>query len=186
MSIDTEIVEGAQPPDPSRWGLALIATGIPLLATGGFLMLVGLVLMIMVWVAVQRMAIDCCSQFVLFVGIGLATAGGICLRIGRRRRTEGRKLADVASLLKAHRRMDFYTLAGKMGVSEADAEGIVARCLSLGILEGYVDRATHEFLTPEAILHARKISDCPHCHASVDQLRLVGEVLRCDSCGAIL
>ncbi|MEQ8789617.1 MAG: hypothetical protein RIC55_25200 [Pirellulaceae bacterium] len=187
MSGNVPLREAAQTPDdPTRWGFALIATGIPLLATGGFLMLVGIVVMVMVWVSVQRVIVDCCSPFPVLLGAGLAIAGGICLYLGRMHRAEGRKLGDAASLLKAHRRMRIYDLAGKMRISEADAEAVVARCLSLGLLEGYVDRRQNEFFTREAILHTRQISDCPQCHASIDQLRFLGEELRCGACGAIL
>ena len=164
----------------------MIATGIPLLATGCFFMLIGLVGTIVVWGVMQKFVFDGCSQVILFLGVGLATAGGICLYIGRLRRAAGRQLADAASLLRAHRRIDLYNLAGKMGVSEAEAEQAVARCLSLGILEGYIDRGTREFFTVEAIRQSRQISDCPQCHAAVDQLRLVGEQFRCESCGAML
>ena len=176
----------AQPPNPSHWGFALIATGIPLLATGAFFILIGLTGTVVVWVVMQQFVFDGCSQMVLFLGMGLAIPGGICLYIGRLWRAEGRKLADAASLLRAHRRMDFYTLAGKMGVSEAEAEQAVARCLSLRIIEGYIDRATREFFTVEAIMQSRQISDCPKCHASVDQLRFLGEQFRCEACGAML
>ena len=163
-----------------------MATGIPLLATGAFFMLIGVTGTVVVWVVMKRFVFDGCSQAVLFLGIGLAIPGAICLYIGRSRRAEGRKLADAASLLKAHRRLEFYTLAGKMGVSEAEAEQVVARCLSLRIVEGYIDRATREFFTTEAMLQSREISDCPKCHAPVDQLRFLGEQFRCDACGAML
>ena len=176
----------AQAPNPSNWGFALIATGIPLLATGAFFILIGVVGTVVVWIVMQRFVFDGCSQVVLFLGIGLAIAGGVCLYIGRMRRSEGRKLADAASLLRAHRRMEFYSLAGKMGVDEREAEHVVARCLSLGIVEGYVDRAKNEFFTAEALLQSRQVSDCPTCHASVDQLRFLGEEFRCDACGAML
>jgi hypothetical protein len=172
--------------DPSRWGFALIATGIPLLATGGFLILVGITVIALLSLVTRQPVADCCSPVVMLLGVGLAIAGGICLYIGRTHRQEGRRLGDAASLLKAHRRMSIYNLAGKMRISEAEAEAVVARCLSLGILEGYVDRQQGEFFTREAILQERRISNCPHCHASIDQLRFLGEELRCSACGAIL
>ena len=173
-------------PDTSRWGFALLATGIPLLATGVFFMLIGLVGMIIVCATFGRVVVDPISPVVLFLGLGLSIAGGICIYIGRMHRAEGRKLADAASVLRAHRRVSFYQLAGKMDVSEAEAERVVARCLSLGILQGYVDREKNEFFTPEAILHAREISDCPTCHGPVDQLRFLGEEFYCQACGARL
>ena len=176
----------SEPPDTSRWGFALLATGIPLLATGVFFMLIGVVGMIIVCATFGRLVVDPFSPVILFLGLGLSIAGGICIYLGRMFRSEGRKLAEAASVLRAHRRMGFYRLAGKMEVSEAEAERVVARCLSLGILQGYVDREKNEFFTPEAILHAREISDCPTCHGPVDQLRFLGEEFLCQGCGARL
>ena len=185
-SPDAPLTIVKDPPDPSRWGFALIATGIPLLATGAFFLLIGVMGVIIISVSVKQILLDPCSSFLLLLGLGLATAGGICLYIGRVNRAEGRKLAETASLLRAHRRIAFYTLAGKIGASEAEAENIVARCMALGILQGYIDREKNEFFTPEAILQARQIRDCPTCHGPIDQLRFLGEEFRCAACGAIL
>jgi hypothetical protein len=113
-------------------------------------------------------------------------AGGTFLLVlglmGRRRQKHFEKVAD---LLRAYRRIKITKLAAKLGVTEMEAEYVIAECLGRGLVEGYIDRREGEFFTKEALYQVMDMDRCPICSAPSDELYLEGEEIRCKYCGTV-
>jgi hypothetical protein len=121
----------------------------------------------------------------LFAIVALVIIGSVLLAIGLRIRGKQRHLEKVADLLKAYRRIRISKLAGKLGVSEMDAEYTIADCLGNGLVEGYIDRRSGEFFTKEALYQVMNLDRCPICSAPSEELYLQGEEIRCRYCGTV-
>jgi hypothetical protein len=122
----------------------------------------------------------CGIVLILLIGGGTALiAFGL---IGRRKQKHFEKVAD---LLRAYRRIKITKLAAKLGVTEMEAEYVIAECLGRGLIEGYIDRREGEFFTKEALYQAMEIDRCPNCGAPPTELYLEGEEIRCKYCGTV-
>ncbi len=125
----------------------------------------------------------------LFLGICAPLTvlpGLVCLAIGLRGRRRAKRLEGLAGMLKAYRRIKISRIAAKLAVTELKAENLVVECLKAELLQGHIDRQTDEFFTQKAIDQRLHIGDCPKCGAPHDQVRLLGETAKCDSCGSLL
>jgi hypothetical protein len=122
----------------------------------------------------------CGVALVLLIGGGTAL-----LVIGLMGRRKHKHYEKVADLLRAYRRIKITKLAGKLGVSEMEAEYTIAECLGRGLVEGYIDRREGEFFTKEALYQVMEIDRCPICGAPPTELYLVGEEIQCKYCGTV-
>jgi hypothetical protein len=109
----------------------------------------------------------------------------VLIGYGLAMRRRAQRLSEIATMLKAYRRIKISDLAQKLGVTEFEAERVIARCIELGMVEGNIDRATGEFFTPESVAEVVKPKPCPYCGSPADQLVLTGETGRCTACGAV-
>lgn len=108
----------------------------------------------------------------------------ICLFLGMRGRKKAKKLEQVAGMIKAYRRISISELARKLNVSEFEAENMVGEMQKKGLLDGFIDRTTGEYVTKGAMGQELKAASCPKCGAPSDKIRLVGESLVCSFCNA--
>lgn len=115
----------------------------------------------------------------------LILGGTTLLVIGLMGRRKQKHFEKVADLLRAYRRISISKLAGKLGVTEMEAEYVIAECLGRGLLEGYIDRREGEFFTKEALYQVMNIERCPICNAPSSELYLAGEEIRCRYCGTV-
>ncbi|MBI5001199.1 MAG: PCI domain-containing protein [Euryarchaeota archaeon] len=109
----------------------------------------------------------------------------VLIGYGLAMRRRARRLSEIATMLRAYRRIKISDLARKLAVTEFEAERVIARCIELGMVEGHIDRTTGEFFTPESVAQVVKLSPCPYCGSPADQLVLSGETAKCPACGAV-
>ncbi len=95
-------------------------------------------------------------------------------------------LESLGEVLQAYRRIKMSEIARKLGVNELEAERQVAKAIDMGFVKGYIDRNTHEFFTHESMSQVIKLNSCPKCGAPREKLYLVGEEVRCGSCGSVV
>jgi len=91
----------------------------------------------------------------------------------------------LAGYLKAYRRIKVPALAKKLGVSEYETERRILRCVRLGLLTGFIDRASDEFFNPSG-MEGKMLVTCQHCGGPVEQLVLEGEAGKCPYCGSYI
>lgn len=96
------------------------------------------------------------------------------------------KLEDLASYLKLYRRTPLVKVAQRLGMTEHNAERLLLKCIELGLVRGFFDRKTEEFILEESIASMREGVKCPNCGASSDTVALSGEILKCAYCGSVI
>jgi hypothetical protein len=153
--------------------------GIAGLFFGGFFLLIGLILVVIG-------ASSGPGNLFLLVFAPLSLIPGVLLMaIGMKKRRHIKDMEILAELLRAYRRIKLSKVAGKLGVTELEAERRIAECIELGLVKGYIDRTTDEFFTQESIAQVIPADGCPKCGAPPDRIILVGEEAKCGSCGFI-
>lgn len=93
-------------------------------------------------------------------------------------------LKGLASYLKMYRRIPLSKVAQRMGITEQNAETLLLECVAKGIINGFLDRETDEFVLEKSIESMRVGAKCPRCGAFSDKVALSGEVVTCAYCGA--
>lgn len=124
---------------------------------------------------------------ILFMGFSLCfIIPGIALfRSGQKHTQYEERLRQLASLIKAYRRISIADISRNLGISEMDARELVARGISLEMIKGYMDKNTDEFFTEESTADVRKIHNCPNCGAQIEQIIHSGETGKCSACGSV-
>lgn len=118
--------------------------------------------------------------------LGGVLPGALLLFLGfRARRREG-ELVEFAAWVHTYRRIGFVDLARKLKKTPTDTEKILVEVADRGLVRGFIDRATNEFVIQEAIGQEVFIDHCPRCGASVQQRYLVGETIRCPYCTSVI
>jgi DNA-directed RNA polymerase subunit RPC12/RpoP len=123
-------------------------------------------------------ALGGCLPVFLVVGILFVYAG---LKAERQKR----ELEKLAGYLKAYRRIKIPTLASKLHLSEYETERRIIRCVRLGMLTGYMDRASDDFFNPRG-MEGNVLINCPNCGGSVEQMVIEGETGKCPYCGSLI
>jgi DNA-directed RNA polymerase subunit RPC12/RpoP len=123
-------------------------------------------------------ALGGCLPFLLVIGILFAYAG---LKAERQKI----ELEKLAGYLKAYRRIKIPALASKLRMSEYETERRIIRCARLGLLTGYIDRASDEFFNPQG-MEGKVLISCPNCGGSVEQMVMEGETGKCPYCGSLM
>jgi len=112
--------------------------------------------------------------------------GLLLIFVGMRARKRGQELVEFSSWVKAYRRIPLADLARKLGKSEFESEKILAQVVDRGLVHGFVDRATSEFVLQETIGQEQMVTRCPHCGATLQQRYLLGETVRCPYCNSVI
>ncbi|MBI5001674.1 MAG: hypothetical protein HZB92_09190 [Euryarchaeota archaeon] len=95
-------------------------------------------------------------------------------------------LEDTASYLKMYRRIQLSKVAGRLGLTEQKAEKLMLECVTKGMVKGFIDRQTDEFILEESISTMNAGLHCPRCGGFSEKVALPGEVLKCSFCGAAI
>lgn len=134
------------------------------------------------------------SFAVIGAGIALFIAGPIWFK-NRMQQLERTGLVKSTSLtpeeqkfkgiLKVYPVIPLKELAKKLGLDEDAAEGKVIDLVNRGIVHGYINASTREFVSGTSSTGGR-VSTCPHCNASLDTLLVKGISTRCKACGQMI
>jgi hypothetical protein len=126
--------------------------------------------------------------FDVFMGVcspAFFVIGALMLLWGMRAEKERKDFEKLAGFLKAYRRIKIQALAKKLALSEYETERRILKCVRLGILTGFIDRATDEFFNPQG-MEGKALISCPNCGGPVEQLVLAGETGKCPYCQSML
>ncbi len=118
--------------------------------------------------------------------------GAICVipgirlyRSGRKQSAYEKKLEQLASLVKAYRRIGISEISRNLGTSDTETRELVNTAISLDIIKGYMDRNTDEFFTEDSTAELKTVHICPNCGAKIEQILHEGETAKCSSCGSV-
>lgn len=123
--------------------------------------------------------IGVCTVITLIPGI-------IFLYFGLKSSRERREIVELVSYLKTYRRINLSDLAKKLSKNEFETEKIIMKCVDRKLVDGFIDRASNEFLIRKAMEEEVVIEKCPHCGASMSERFLKGESVKCNYCDSII
>ncbi len=159
-------------------------SGIVIIITGSFLLFVALYALVTGYDKGKREDI-----YLGFVLTGFSAAiiipGLRLFRSGVRLSRLEENLKEVAALVSTYRRIALKEIADKFKISEFEAEKLLNRAVSLGLIKGNMDRTTGEFFVPDSLKEIKKISFCPNCGTSLSRVIHTGETGKCPSCGSL-
>jgi len=125
----------------------------------------------------------------LFVSLCTPTAllpGIVLLLLGRKANLREKELVEFSAWVRTYRRIGLGELARKLGKREYEAEKILVECVDRGLVKGFIDRSTNEFVLQEAMGQEFFLETCPRCGANLRQRFLQGETVRCPYCQAVI
>lgn len=99
-------------------------------------------------------------------------------------RLEG-KLKQLTAIVKSYRRISITDIGKKLNTTESEAERLLTTAINLNLISGNMDRTTGEFFISGSTDEIIKISFCPNCGASVNQVIYNGETGKCNACGSL-
>ncbi len=59
-------------------------------------------------------------------------------------------------------------------------------CVEKGLIRGFIDRSTDEFVLQEAAGVEHFVANCPGCSNSLQRRYLDGETVKCPYCGTVI
>lgn len=123
---------------------------------------------------------------IMFMGFSLCfiIPGILLFRSGRRHTQYEEKLKQLASLIKAYRRISIADISRNLGIGDLEARELVTTAVGLDMIKGHMDRNTDEFFT-ESSAEVKTLHKCPNCGAQVEQILHEGETGKCGACGSI-
>ncbi len=164
-------------------GTALLVVGLVLLIVGALFLAVGVV-----EAAFEISGIGVPFLYeVSALCIPTTIVPGVVLVIyGWKSRRQGRDMATFAAWVKTYRRISMKDLANKLGKPPQETERIMLDCVDKGLIQGFIDRSTDEFVLQEAAGREHYIANCPGCSNSLQRRYLDGETVRCPYCGTVI
>ena len=138
----------------------------------------------------------------LFIGVGAAIGmadlsavlcvptgiipGIIFAAVGMKKRKRAQELVEFASWVKSYRRIPMADVARKLGKSEFETDKILVDVVDRGLVVGFIDRKTNEFVLKEEIGREQYIEGCKRCGASLKKMYPLGETVLCPYCGSVI
>lgn len=164
----------------------LLLLGVGLLVLGGFGIFSG--------IAYETTVPHNSPEYVPAIVWGLGAMCGLlgvlpgALLVVHSRRTNKRETAlmEFASFVRSYRRIGLTDLARKLGKSEFETEKVLAEATDKGLVHGFVDRQTNEFVAAEWAGGQVYSAKCPNCGGTVDRLFMEGETPLCPYCHSVL
>ncbi len=129
------------------------------------------------------------SNFPLITGVCVPTAlvpGILLLLLGRKASLREKELIQFTAWVKAYRRIGLRDLAAKLGKSQFETEQVLVAAVDRGLLKGFIDRNTDEFVSQEAVGQESVVETCPRCGANLQQRYLLGETVTCPYCHSVI
>lgn len=95
-------------------------------------------------------------------------------------------MAAFAAWVQTYRRISMKDLANKLGKPPQETERIMLECVEKGLVRGFIDRSTDEFVLQEAAGVEHYVANCPGCGNSLQRRYLDGETVQCPYCGTVI
>lgn len=112
--------------------------------------------------------------------------GLVLLFYGWKGRRQGQDMATFAAWVQTYRRISMKELANKLGKPPQKTERIMLECVEKGLVRGFIDRSTDEFVLQEAAGVEHFVALCPGCGNSLQRRYLDGETVQCPYCGTVI
>lgn len=112
--------------------------------------------------------------------------GLIFVYLGRNANRREKELIEFSAWVKTYRRIAVPDLARKLGKQEIEAEKVLIEVVDRGLVHGFIDRATNEFVLQEAVGQELIIETCPRCNANLQRRYFAGETVRCPYCDSVI
>ncbi len=125
-------------------------------------------------------------NFSLLCTPGALLPGLILIFLGRRANLREKELIEFTAWVKTYRRIGLKDLAAKLGKPQYEAEQILIGVVDRGLVKGFIDRATDEFVLQEAVGQENFIDTCPRCGANLQRRYFLGETVTCPYCHAVI
>lgn len=106
--------------------------------------------------------------------------------LGWRARAAEKSLVEFAAWVKTYRRISMADLARKLGKAPYEAEKVLIQVVDRGLVPGFIDRATDEFVLQAAVGQEQFIERCPRCNGSLQRRYFQGETVRCPYCQSVI
>jgi len=129
------------------------------------------------------------SNFPVITGVCIPTAlvpGLILILLGRRASLREKELIEFTAWVRTYRRIRLADLAAKLGKPQYEAEKILVAVVDRGLLKGFIDRSTDEFVLQEAVGQESFLDTCPRCGANLQKRYFLGETVMCPYCHAVI
>lgn len=129
------------------------------------------------------------SAFVLLAGLctpGALAPGLLFIYLGRKAKRREKELIEFSSWVKTYRRISIAELARKLGKPEIEAEKVLIEVVDRGLVPGFIDRSTNEFILQSAVGQELFIETCPRCHGNLQRRYFQGETVRCPYCQSVI
>ncbi len=135
--------------------------------------------------------------FPYYDGNILPVLGGVCVptalipgiifvALGMKARRKEQSLMEFASWVKSYRRVALAEVARKLGKSEFETDKILVEVVDRGLVAGFIDRQTNEFVLKEEIGRQQYVEACSRCGASLKKMYPLGETVLCPYCGSVI
>lgn len=95
-------------------------------------------------------------------------------------------LVEFSAWIKTYRRISLADLSRKLGKPAFESEKLLVQVVDRGLVKGFIDRQTEEFVLQEAVGQELFIDKCPRCNANLQQRFLVGETVKCPYCQSVI
>ena len=112
--------------------------------------------------------------------------GILFLFLGRKANRREKELIEFSSWVKTYRRISLAELARKLGKQEIEAEKVLIEVVDRGLVPGFIDRSTNEFILQAAVGQELFIETCPRCHGNLQRRYFQGETVRCPYCQSVI
>jgi len=125
----------------------------------------------------------------VFTGLCVPTAlipGIIMVAIGLKGRRVEQDLKEFASWVKAYRRIALAEVARKLQKSEFETDKILVDVVDRGLVSGFIDRQTNEFVLTQEIGRQQWVESCSRCGGTLKKMYPLGETVLCPYCGSVI
>lgn len=129
------------------------------------------------------------SNFALLAGVctpGALAPGLLFIYLGRKANRREKELIEFSSWVKTYRRIGIPDLARKLGKQEFETEKILVEVVDRGLVPGFIDRSTNEFILQAAVGQELFIETCPRCHGNLQRRYFQGETVQCPYCHSVI
>ena len=95
-------------------------------------------------------------------------------------------LVEFSAWVKTYRRISLADLARKLGKTPFESEKLLVQVVDRGLVKGFIDRQTDEFVLQEVVGQEQFIERCPRCNGNLQRRFFLGETVRCPYCQSVI
>ena len=159
-------------------------TGLLLIIPGALLLLIS-VFCLFTEIKAENSENTVIAVCMITLSLAITIPGILIFRKGRMLSAREVKIRQLTGFLTTYRRMPVAEIGKKLGITEADAESLIALAIEREIIHGHIDRTTGEFYVAGSLKEIKTLKNCPFCGAPVSQVFYTGETAKCQSCGSL-